>query len=524
MPFVFEDEARVNIKVVGIGGGGSAAVNHMINSDIGALGFIDINTDKTALELSNAPVKICIGEKPRKGYDELNLYTATQAVRESSEEIASALRGADIVFITAGMGGVTGAAAAPVVAKIAKSQNILTIGIVTTPFAFEGKKRAEQAQKNVSELRKAVDSLIIIPCEKLRGPLGEKASVANLFKEADAALQHGVECIKTALNGDNYINLDLVDIVSVVKNGAEARIGIGFGNGGSKAETAARTLISSPLLESSLQNAESMIMKISVSPDTPFDEIEVALAEIKAEAPPEADIIWCAEIDEMLDEEINITAIVICAPMQTAEIQNFDHGNHDALAYAKNSFDIEAKAIIETGENMDWPAFSAAVALLAKAERIAASGCGHSGIACRHFAHSMCCIERPARFISPSEAVHGAAGFIGEGDVLVVASRGGKTSELMPVIEIANKKKAFVISVTENTFSPMAVASDVVLPMKVPREADRYDAQGTSSFAALSAVFDALQVAVMEETGYDGSRFALVHPGGAVGQRLNNLP
>jgi len=195
---------------------------------------------------------------------------------------------------------------------------------------------------------------------------------------------------------------------------------------------------------------------------------------------------------------------------------------NEALTYAKNSFDIEAKAIIETGENMDWGAFANAVALLSKAERVAVSGCGHSGIACRHFAHSMCCIERPARFISPAEAVHGATGFIQAGDVLVVASRGGKTAELMPVIEIAKKKKAFVISVTENLDSPMANNSDVVLPMKVYRETDRYNAQGTSSFVVLAAVFDALQVAVMEETGYNGSQFALVHPGGAVGERLNN--
>ena len=197
------------------------------------------------------------------------------------------------------------------------------------------------------------------------------------------------------------------------------------------------------------------------------------------------------------------------------------HMKDEALIYAKDSFNIEAQAIIETGENMDWEAFSTAVTLLAKADRIAVSGCGHSGIACRHFAHSMCCIERPARFISPAEAVHGATGFIQSGDVLVVASRGGKTEELLPIIEIAKKKKAFVISVTENSDSPMANNSDVVLPMKVCRETDRYNAQGTSSFVVLAAIFDALQVAVIEETGYNGSQFALVHPGGAVGERLN---
>jgi len=187
---------------------------------------------------------------------------------------------------------------------------------------------------------------------------------------------------------------------------------------------------------------------------------------------------------------------------------------------AMNTFTIEAKVIRDTGEGMDWAAFARAVLLLARAERIAVSGCGHSGIACAHFAHSLCCIERPARFLSPAEAVHGGTGFIQAGDVLVVASRGGKTAELLPIIEIARTKGAHVISVTENTSSPMGSLSDVTLPMKVCREADRYDMQGTSSFVALAAVFDALQVALIEETGYKKEQFALVHPGGAVGQRL----
>ena len=193
----------------------------------------------------------------------------------------------------------------------------------------------------------------------------------------------------------------------------------------------------------------------------------------------------------------------------------------ETLGMVQNSFEIEAQVLIDTGENMDWTAFSKAVELLSRAERIAVSGCGHSGIACRHFAHSMCCIERPARFLSPSEAVHGGTGFIKEGDVLVLASRGGKTAELMPIIDIAQKKGAFVISVTENMESPMAQMSDVTLPVKVYRETDRYNTQGTSSFVAVSAVFEALQVAVMEETGYQVEQFALIHPGGAVGERLN---
>ena len=194
----------------------------------------------------------------------------------------------------------------------------------------------------------------------------------------------------------------------------------------------------------------------------------------------------------------------------------------ETLGFALNAFEIEAKTIIDTRDHMDWEAFSEAVNAISKTERIGVSGCGHSGIACRHFAHSLCCIERPARFLSPSEAVHGATGFLQKGDVFISASRGGKTAELLPIIEIARKKGATIISITENVESEMAKRSDIVLPMTVRREADRYDTQGTGSFVSLVAIFDALQVAVIEETGYHSDQFALIHPGGAVGERLNS--
>jgi len=195
---------------------------------------------------------------------------------------------------------------------------------------------------------------------------------------------------------------------------------------------------------------------------------------------------------------------------------------HESENAAIAAFQIEADAIMDTATVMDYAAFGKAVDVLAAAERIGASGCGHSGICCQHFAHLMCCIERPARFIYPSEAVHGAMGFIQKGDVLLLASRGGKTTELIPMMEIAHRKEAVVIAVTENTDSMLAQGADIVLPMKVRREADRYDSQGTSSFVALSAVFDALQAALIEETGFRNEQFALIHPGGAVGERLNN--
>ena len=184
---------------------------------------------------------------------------------------------------------------------------------------------------------------------------------------------------------------------------------------------------------------------------------------------------------------------------------------------ALKAFQIESDSILATRDCMDMESFSRAVDALAAAPRIAATGCGHSGIACRHFAHSMCCINRPARFLSPAEAIHGASGFLQNGDVLVWASRGGKTDELFKILEICRAKESLIIGITENLSSPLAERSDIVIPMKVTAETDKYNSQGTSSFVALSAVFDALQTAVLEETDYKNEEFALNHPGGSVG-------
>jgi len=189
--------------------------------------------------------------------------------------------------------------------------------------------------------------------------------------------------------------------------------------------------------------------------------------------------------------------------------------------HAENSFKIESSALLKALECIGETAFEEAVSVLTKAGRIAASGCGHSGIACQHFAHLMCCIELPARFISPSEALHGASGFLKEGDVMVLASRGGKTAELLPIIDICKLKGVKIISITENTESPLALGADIVIKMHVERETDKYNSQGTTSFVVLSAIFDALQTALIEETGFKNDQFAVIHPGGAVGERLN---
>ena len=195
---------------------------------------------------------------------------------------------------------------------------------------------------------------------------------------------------------------------------------------------------------------------------------------------------------------------------------------NEALQAAKQAYDIEAACINEMKAYMDDVQFSNAVELLCNATRIGAAGSGHSGILCQHFCHLMCCIERPARFISPAEAIHGATGYLQKGDVMVFASRGGKTKELLPIVDICKAKGVSIITMTENLESPLAQAADVVLKQHVNRETDKWNAQGTTSSTALCMIFHAIQAAMIEQTGYQAEQFALIHPGGAVGERLNN--
>ena len=193
----------------------------------------------------------------------------------------------------------------------------------------------------------------------------------------------------------------------------------------------------------------------------------------------------------------------------------------EALAAAKAAYEIEYECIKGMLEYFDDEAFAEAVELLKNAPRIGSSGCGHSGIICQHFAHLMCCIEQPAKFISPAEAVHGGMGFMQEGDVMLFASRGGKTKELLPILDICKRKGVKVITITENLTSPLALGADVILKQYVNRETDKYNSQGTTSSTALAMIFHSLQTALIEETGYKNEQFALIHPGGAVGERLN---
>ena len=311
MAFELEDnyESGVKIKVIGIGGGGNNAVNYMIDSNVRGVDFIVINTDKQVLIQSKAMEKIAIGEKITKGHGAgANPEIGVKAAEESAEEISTAIRSADMVFITAGMGGGTGTGAAPVVARIAKDLGILTVGIVTRPFLFEGQRRMQLANKGIEELKQYVDSLIVIPNERLKITSPEKITLLNGFKIADDVLKLGVQSITELITGTGYINLDFADLTSAMKNAGLAHMGTGHATGKEKAELAAGMATSSPLLESSIKGAKNIVLNITVSPDIPLDEVDLAASKVYSDA-PEADIIMGVAFDSEAEDEMRITII-----------------------------------------------------------------------------------------------------------------------------------------------------------------------------------------------------------------------
>ena len=312
MGFEFDSnfDSGVNIKVIGVGGGGGNAVNRMIEENVQGVEFIAVNCDKQVLLKSSAPTKIAIGDKITKGHGAGSDPTVgEQAAEESMEDIANVVRGADMVFIATGMGGGTGTGAAPVVAKIAKEMGILTIGVVTKPFAFEGRKRMLQAESGIVQLRDYVDSLIVIPNERLRHISENKITLANAFEYADDVLRQGVQSISDLINIPGIVNLDFADVSSVMRNAGYAHMGVGTGTGRDKAEVAAKAAISSPLLESSISGATGIIINITASPDISLDEVETASAMISQEAHPDATIIWGATFDNSLEDTIKVTVI-----------------------------------------------------------------------------------------------------------------------------------------------------------------------------------------------------------------------
>lgn len=303
-------ESGVNIKVIGVGGGGGNAVNRMIESNIQGVEFITVNCDKQVLLKSSAPTKIAIGEKITKGHGAgANPAVGEQAAQESLEEIADVIRGADMVFITVGMGGGTGTGAAPVVAKVAKEMGILTIGIVTKPFAFEGRKRMIQAEAGIVQLRDYVDSLVIIPNERLKQISENRITLVNAFQYADDVLRHGVQSVSDLINIPGLVNLDFADVSSVMRDAGYAHMGVGEGTGRDKAEVAAKAAMSSPLLETTISGATGILINITSGPDISLEEIETASSMIANEAHPDANIIWGTALDNELEDTMKITVI-----------------------------------------------------------------------------------------------------------------------------------------------------------------------------------------------------------------------
>ncbi len=312
MTFEHDDsrECGVNIKVIGVGGGGNNAVNRMIVTNIRGVEFVSVNTDRQALRKSEAPNQLVIGEKITRGFGAgANPQIGARAAEESIDDIRAILEGTDMVFITAGMGGGTGTGAAPVVARAAREMDILTVGIVTKPFAFEGRKRLEQAEAGIAELAQYVDSLIVIPNERLKQVSSNKLTLSNAFGIADDVLRRGVQSISGLINIPGFINLDFADVTSVMANAGYAHMGVGSATGKDKAEEAAREAISSPLLETSIKGAKGILISISVSPEVGLEEVDLASTLISQEANPDANIIWGVAFDNELEDEMRITIV-----------------------------------------------------------------------------------------------------------------------------------------------------------------------------------------------------------------------
>ena len=312
----------VNIKVIGVGGGGNNVVNRMVRTGTKGVEFIAVNTDKQALSISAATQKIQIGEKLTNGQGAgSDPEVGRKSAEENRTQISKALEEADMVFITAGMGGGTGTGAAPIVADIAKELGVLTVGVVTKPFRFEGMRRMKQAEGGIAELRNKVDSLVIIPNERLKLATDQKITMVNAFEIADDVLQQAVQSISDLIKNTGFINLDFADVSAVMKDAGRAHMGVGRAAGKNKAEEAAKMAISSPLLETSINGAKGVLINVTGSMDIGLEEVETAANLVQEAAHPDANIIFGAAFDENLEDEIRVTVIATGfdeAPVQPA--------------------------------------------------------------------------------------------------------------------------------------------------------------------------------------------------------------
>ena len=344
-------ENVVTLKVVGIGGAGGNVVNRMVSSGTNGVEFIAVNTDKQALSMSTADQKIQIGEKLTHGQGAgSDPSVGEKAAEESRNEVAKALEGTDMVFITAGMGGGTGTGAGPVVADIAREAGVLTVGVVTKPFGFEGKKRMDQAMQGIDQLLGKVDSLLVIPNDRLKYATDQKVTFANAFEIADEVLHEAVTSISGLIKNTGFINLDFADVCTIMRGAGYAHMGVGHAVGKGKAEDAAQMAISSPLMETSINGAHGVLINITGSEDMGLDDVETAANLVQAAAHPDANIIFGASFDNTMEDEIRVIVIAT----------GFDEGTPTAKAVATTSERVAAQ-----------PAAAAAEKLFSTAEKAA---------------------------------------------------------------------------------------------------------------------------------------------------------
>ena len=331
----------VKIKVIGVGGGGNNVVNRMVRSGAKGVEFVAVNTDKQALHVSSATHKIQIGEKLTHGQGAgSDPEVGRKSAEESRNQIAKALENTDMVFITAGMGGGTGTGAAPIVAEIAKELEILTVAVVTKPFGFEGRRRMQQAEKGIETLKDKVDSLVIIPNERLKHATDQKITFANAFEIADDVLRQAVQSISDLIRDTGFINLDFADVTAIMKNAGMAHMGVGRAAGKGKAEEAARMAISSPLLETSIAGARGVLINVTGSMDIGLEEVEQAASLVQDAVHPDALTIFGATFDATLDDEIRVTVIATgfdalepetAAPVKAAPAQTEAPAGHSRV-------------------------------------------------------------------------------------------------------------------------------------------------------------------------------------------------
>ncbi len=310
-----QPEALVTIKVVGVGGGGGNAVNRMIQDDVKSVDFVAANTDAQDLQDSLATEKILLGQKVTNGRGAgANPEVGRRAADDSREQITEALKGGEMVFITAGMGGGTGTGAAPLVAEIAKEMGLLTVGVVTKPFGFEGNLKMKRAEEGIENLRQHVDSLVVIPNEQLKYVADDRITLVNAFAMADSVLKQGVQSITDLIQGRGILNLDFADVSAIMKDAGYAHMCVASAKGKDKAEEAARKAIVSPLLETSVQGAKGVIINFTADPEVALDDIYRAADIIREEADPDANIIWGVVLDDELEDELRITIIATGFP------------------------------------------------------------------------------------------------------------------------------------------------------------------------------------------------------------------